>query len=300
MDTPAFIARIAAHNGGVVSRRQLVREGVDVAEIERLRSRRVITPVRRGWYATPDARPIVLAAVKCGAAITCVSALEYYPGVWIPPRRSQTHLRWPRHLKHQRTHRQCRAFRSLATPTSAVDPLPVAVLCAAQCLADEEIVAVLDSLLRPPNLWTVQDVRALFDGAPKRIVRLLGLLDPASGSGTESIVRYRLHCLGITVRTQVPLPWGIVDLLLGDKFVVECDSEGYHGGAQRRADLRRDRIAVRGDYRVMRIDYEDVIANWEEIRDDILDIVRTDRHLGKTREIRTETGTEAGSGFDAA
>lgn len=70
--------------------------------------------------------------------------------------------------------------------------------------------------------------------ASKRIARLRGTARSRFGSGTESIVRYRLHCLGIRVRTQVPLP-GIVDLLVGDKFVIECDSESYHGGAQRAA-----------------------------------------------------------------
>lgn len=300
MTTLELIAQMAAASGGVVSRRALIRGGADAAEIERLRSRGVISAVRRGWYSAPGAKPIVVAAVKNGAALTCVSALPYYPGVWVPPGDGRTHLRWPRHLKHRRTHRQCRAYRTLPSPVHAVDPLVTTLLCAANCVSDENLVAVLDSVLRLPDPVTIDDLRVAFDGAPRRISRLLGLLDPKAGSGTESLTRYRLHCLGIRTRSQVALPWGIVDLLAGEKLVIECDSEEYHGGAQRRADLRRDRIAVRGDYRVMRIDYQDVIANWDAVRDDILDIVRTDRHRGKTREISIENRTESESGFDYA
>ncbi|BDD81211.1 hypothetical protein TPB0596_09740 [Tsukamurella pulmonis] len=300
MNTIEIIERMARADGGVVSRRALLRNGADAAEIEKLRSSGTITGIRPGWYAVSDARPVVVAAVTAGAAVTCVSALSFHSGVWLPPGRAATHLRWPRHLVKQRTHRRCRAFRTLPAPIRAVDPLPLALLCAANCLPDEEMVAVLDSVLRRADPMSVDDLQELFAGAPQRISRLLGLLDPAAESGTESITRYRLHCLGIRVRSQVRLPWGRVDLLVGDKLVIECDSEDFHGGSRRRADLRRDRIAVRGDYRVMRIDYQDVMSDWAAVREDILDIVRTDRHLGRTRRFGTEIASEPESGFGAA
>lgn len=299
MRTIELITGLARANGGVVSRRALLRAGADAAEIESLRGRGTITGIRPGWYAVSDARPIVVAAVKAGAAITCVSALRFHPDVWIPPGQSTTHLRRPRHLTHRSTHRRCRAHRALPTPIHAVDPLPIALLCAANCLPDEQMVAVLDSVLHSATLSS-DDLQELFVGAPQRIARLLGLLDAAAESGTESITRYRLHCLGISVRSQVVLPWGRVDLLVGDKLVIECDSEGFHSGSRRRADLRRDRLAVRGDFRVMRIDYEDVMSDWDRVREDILDIVRTGRHRGKTRRIGVENGSEPESAFGAA
>ncbi|TWS23104.1 DUF559 domain-containing protein [Tsukamurella sputi] len=160
----------------------------------------------------------------------------------------------------------------------------VALQCVANCLPADQFVAVLDSTLRMPQPYTVDHLADVFDGASRRIARLLGMLDPMAGSGTESLVRYRLACAGIRVRSQVTIRGvGRVDLLVGDKLIVECDSEGYHGGTQRRSDNRRDRIATVGDFRVLRIDYTDVLFDWDAVLQDILAIVRSGRHKGLTR-----------------
>ncbi|KXO94752.1 hypothetical protein AXK56_19250 [Tsukamurella pulmonis] len=275
----------AAENGGVLSRRHLLRIGADPAEIDALRRHGTLAPVRRGWYATATADPAVVAAVRSGAAVTCVSALEYTPGVWVPPGERRTHLRWPEHRPVTlRPARSCRGHRPLRTPARAVDPLPIALQCAANCVSAEQLVAVLDSTLRMPHPYTVDVLAEVFDGAPQRVLRVLGLVDPLAGSGTESLVRYRLVCAGIRVRSQVMVRGvGRVDLLVGDKLIIECDSASHHSGAQRRADYRRDRAAVIGDYRVLRLDYADVLFDWDAVYGDILAIVRSGRHRGRTR-----------------
>lgn len=42
------------------------------------------------------------------------------------------------------------------------------------------------------------------------------------------------------------------------------------------------------------------MSDWAAVREDILDIVRTDRHLGRTRRFGTEIASEPESGFGAA
>ncbi|MDP0398362.1 endonuclease domain-containing protein [Tsukamurella strandjordii] len=281
MDPRNLVAHCAAADGGVVSRRRLVREGIDGGIVDDLRRRGDLRLIRRGWYHLPGAKSDVVEVVHAGAVLTCVSALEYRTGVWIPPRDGRLHVRWSEHRSRPRFRRQCRSFHPMRTPTRAVDPLNVALTCAANCLPADLFVAVLDSTLRMPVPFVIEDLRHVFGGAPERVTRLLDRLDPQAGSGTESITRFRLQSARIQVRSQVSIPGvGRVDLLVGDKLIIECDSESYHGGAQRRADIRRDRTATVGNYRILRVDYNDVMGGWDEFFAEVADLVRRGRHRG--------------------
>lgn len=278
-----LIPEVAAQNGGVVGRRHLIRLGVDPAEIADLVRAGVLLLIRRGWYATAVARPEVVAAVKAGATLTCLSALALTPDIWIPPVVKRDHLRWPAHHRTSlRTGSSCRAHVTLGTSLRAVDPLRNALQCAVNCLdEDYYVVALLDSLLRTPDPHTVEEIREVFDGAPERVQRLLNVLDPASQSGTESVTRHRLHSANIRVRSQATIPEvGRVDLLVGDRLIIECDSDDFHNGEQRKEDARRDRKSTIGRYHVLRIDYDDVMFDWDTVFADITEMVRSRRHLG--------------------
>lgn len=302
MDLIELIAALA--DGGVVSRARLIAHGADPREISALRHAGTLTVIRRGWYAITGADPAVVAAVRSGAALTCVSALRFAPGVWVPPGITRSHVRWPVHrapaaaASRARTGRardraggtpstpgstdrsaRCHSHHGLAPPTRAVDPLPVALQCAANCLSDDYLVAVLDSTLRMPNPYSEADLREIFDGAPQRVLRLLDRLDPLAGSGTESVTRIRLQNHHVLVRSQVVIEGlGRVDLLVGEKLIVECDSRAFHNDAQRAEDNRRDRVATVGGYRVLRIDYAEVMFGWDAVFADVMDLVRTRRH----------------------
>lgn len=282
-----LIAEVAAQNGGVVGRRHLVGLGVDPADVVELVRAGALIPIRRGWYGTATASPEVVTAVKAGATLTCLSALALTPEIWIPPVAKRTHVRWPAHRRTSlRTQKGCRAHVSLKTSLRAVDPLHLALQCAVNCIdEDYYVVAVLDSLLRSPDPHTVPEIRDVFDGAPLRIQRLLGDLDPAAQSGTESVTRHRLRSANIRVRSQVTIPTvGRADLLVGDRLIIECDSTGFHNDAhQRREDARRDRKSTVGGYHVLRIDYADVMFGWDSVFADITDMVRSRRHLGAVR-----------------
>lgn len=286
MELTELIAELS--DGGVVARRRLLAHGADPREISRLRHAGRIEVVRPGWYATQSAEADVVSAVQAGAVLTCASALRFAPGVWVPPGIARSHRRWPARQCKQRTHAGCRAHRTLAAPRRAVDPLPIALQCAANCLEEYYVVAVLDSTLRMPSPYSLEDVYALFEGAPLRTRRLLALLDPRAESGTESVARVRLHDAHIPVRSQVVIPGvGRVDLLVGESLILECDSRNFHNDDQRKRDIRRDRRSTVAGYSVLRVDYDDVMFGWDAVLEDVRDMVRTGRHRGRVRSALT-------------
>ena len=66
------------HNAWVYSWAELVAAGVTQAELRRRLRDGSIWSVRRNWYAVPGADPAVVAAVRSGGSLTCVSALGRY------------------------------------------------------------------------------------------------------------------------------------------------------------------------------------------------------------------------------
>ncbi|NKY19637.1 endonuclease domain-containing protein [Tsukamurella spumae] len=324
-----LIALIAEHaDAGVISRARLITLGADAREISKLRHARVLVVIRRGWYATAVADSAVVAAVRNGGTLTCVSAVKFTPGVWVPPGITRTHIRWPEHLapparakagrakagraKAGREARQrashgtaaspgttdrrhrCHSHRGVRTPTRAIDPLAVALQHAAHCLSDDYLVAVLDSTLRMPNPYSEEDLREIFEGAPQRVRRLLDRLDPLAGSGSESVTRIRLQNAHVTVRSQVEIEdLGRVDLLVGERLIVECDSKEHHNNEQRTEDNRRDRIAVLAGYRVLRFDYDDLLFRWDTVFAEIMTIVRARRHRAPRRRPLTISASSA-------
>ena len=100
-------------------------------------------------------------------------------------------------------------------------------------------------------------------------------------SGLESLVRWRLRHLGLTVRTQVRIDTvGRVDLVIGDRLIVEVDGAENHGSAEHRhRDLLRDvRAAARG-YVTLRFDDALVVHDWETVERAIHAHVQRQLHL---------------------
>jgi len=276
---------MSAFDAGVATYSQLLREGLARQQIDQLVGAGRLLRVRRGWYALPSADPDVLRAVRAGGALTCVSALRHY-GVWVPSTRDL-------HIRMSEPHRtaavpdgvkRCRNGR--AAPAIAVDPLAVALIPAMACLDDEGVVVVLDSV-RNLRLLTFPDLTGLLHGQPERVHRLLALTVADSQSGTESMVRFRLWRQRVKVRPQVVIGGvGRVDLLVGNRLVLEIDSHEHHTGlANYTRDRERDRALVRLGYVVVRLTYQQVVHGWGEVWPDLLALIRTDRHHW-TRRIR--------------
>jgi very-short-patch-repair endonuclease len=69
-----------------------------------------------------------------------------------------------------------------------------------------------------------------------------------------------------------------VDLLVGDRLVVELDGEQWHGGDRFEEDRRRDLALVAAGYLVVRISYRQVMNEWDAIERLLLEIIRRRDH----------------------
>ncbi|CAM3218776.1 hypothetical protein [Tsukamurella hominis] len=301
-------------DGGVFTRRRAIDLGVEPAELARWLRVGTVEALRPGWYAVASRDHLVARAVKAGGVLSCVSALSRFDGVWVPPgdgihvRRSEHQHRKRRaaakpvqsampaaavtraqqsqqKLRADRTTRVtpraggCAAYGSLSDPRRAVDGLREALACAARCVSDEYLVAILDSVLHH-KLLEREDLVEVFHLAPRRITRLLDELDENAGSGTESLVRFRLRALGMRVRTQVYFDEvGWVDLVVGDRMIIECDSKSHHLGAQYQVDRTRDLVSLTGGRVTVRLSYESVLFDWDTVEKQLRVLFRRRLHL---------------------
>jgi very-short-patch-repair endonuclease len=245
--------------------------------------------VRNGWFALPGADPDVVRSVRLGGRLTCGRALRIH-GLWVGDDAAlhvavngnaarlrdpdQSRRPWDRKRRVDvRLH-----WRSTAMRAAAIDDVAAALEQYARCAPFEHVIATLDSALNRSvtSLSTLESLlRPTHDSE-----RILRALDGGAQSGTESLARLRLRSLGLTVRTQVPITGvGHVDLLIGDRLVLEIDSVSHHLGTQYERDRLRDLELVRQGFIVIRASYRTVIYDWNALESAIRQIVnRGDHH----------------------
>lgn len=230
--------------------------------------------LRRGWYATPTADTRVSRAVRAGGVLSCASALAFH-GAW-DVTSGTIHVRTDHHVTRALPtgFRRCLPLVDLPAPTGAVDDLEVALGCAARCLCAEDFVVVVDSLV-DRRLMDLEQVSHIMRNRPG-IQQVLARCDRAE-SGTETMVRLRLRSLGVRVTPQVPIAGiGRVDLMIGDRLVIEVDSREHHTGeANYRSDRARDLALLARGYVVIRLTYEQVVHDWPATERHLRRIIRT-------------------------
>lgn len=264
---------------GVVTRRHLLSVGCSDSDIRRAVRTGALTRLRPGWYRGAMAKDAVVRAVQAGGALSCVGALKLH-GAWVPPGTDLHVRRSPYHRARKPAKaRGCRCpGRPRAAVSQSVDSLSEAVTAATSCLGTEAAVAVLDSILER-DLMRLEELTGLLSGLPGRR-HLLDLIDQRAQSGTETFSRLRLRSCRIRLRPQVTIgDIGRVDLLAGERLVIEVDSRAHHTSAHHYArDRARDRRLVSLGYIVVRLTYEDVMYDWDTVVADIIAIVRQRRH----------------------
>ena len=261
---------------GVLTWDELIAQGETQARVRRAVADGTLVRLRRGWYARSDADPRVAEAVRRGGVLSCVSALRHR-GIWVPGRSDDVHARAG--TSRDRTGPFCSQHGRPESVTGPVDEIPIALRHAARCLDPEGLVVVCDSILNGEHL-TLGDLASVLRDTPLAVRELFDRCDGAAQSGTESMVRLRLRARNIAVRTQVVIPRvGIVDMVVGDRLIIETDGERYHSGLERYSeDRRRDREAARLGYITLRLTYVDVVELWERTEEIILEIVRRRDH----------------------
>ncbi|NLT30317.1 MAG: DUF559 domain-containing protein [Propionibacterium sp.] len=260
--------------GNVISTKVLTEAGVSHAELRRLVGDGMLTRLRRGWYAAPGADTTVSAAIRAGGVLGCGSALTFH-GAWRPLGK-QLHVYRTRHGRAAAAS-YCPAPRCRHPFPVAVVPIDVAVRQARLCLAAEELIAQVESLVMVGRLGLAEAEHLLGPA-------LAGRLD-VSGSGTETLVRLRLRQKRVKLRPQAKITSvGWVDFLIGDRLVVEVDSFEHHTSRDSyHNDRRRDLRLVELGYTVVRLTWQDVMLGWEAACRSILALIRAGKHLGRPR-----------------
>ncbi|MDF0529469.1 DUF559 domain-containing protein [Tsukamurella sp. 8F] len=262
------VERLLRAGSGVVRARDLRAAGLDGRpEVYGLRR------IRRGWYAGGSPPDDLIAAVAAGGALTCVSALRLR-GVWVPEGYG-VHARRTRYADARKGVVWCPVPH--APIRAACDPLPDALRAAARCRPPEDFIVLCDSVLNM-RLATMDQLVEWLPGLPA--AKSLARCDGRADSGTETMVRLRLRSEGIHLDIQVYLHGvGTVDILVGNRLIIECDSRAHHTDRNAYADdRRRDRMSTMGGYITLRLTYFDVVHDWEAVLDDIRTLIRRRAH----------------------
>lgn len=263
---------------GIYSLRRLRDGGLTTHGIRRALADGRLSRIRSGWFADRDAPADAITAVRVGGILTATSGSRHH-GMWTLSD-ERIHVLVARNASRlalgpagvRGPERICLHWAKglISRECPVADPLQI-VVDAHHCAPRHTAVALADSALNQGLL----SVEVLETALP----RLAGWCDPASQSGTESIVRIGLKRHGIAVRSQVRIAAvGYVDLLVGDRLVIECDSAAFHDGYQSERDYERDQELMRRGFLVLRLKYGQVINEWDRIEELVLSIVRARRH----------------------
>jgi very-short-patch-repair endonuclease len=302
-DADESVAGAIRARGGALPFRQLDALQFTRAQVRAARDAGEIVQVRPWWFATPDTPADVVRAVRVGGSLTAASVARL-EGLWVRPD-PLLHVRVPRNTARlwsplapdvggsrvpldRASHGVCVHYRSEADMVGARDPLVLALAELARCAPRLDAHIAVDSAL---NLGRIDDDgladlrrrlgstrHAIVDGA-----------DRGCQSGIETIVRLLLRGLRVRHRTQVGIPGvGRVDVLVGDRLVIEVDGEEFHTGYEFEADRRRDFELVMRGYLVLRLSYKMITGEWDQVRAGLVALVERDEHRWGRRARRHE------------
>jgi len=305
--SPATLVR---HSGGALPLAELrdagcIRPAVDAD----LAAGRLIR-VRRGWFATPDAPPDVVRAVRVGGALTASSAARLHH-LWLLDD-PLLHVRVPATASRLRSPSDVsaaldREARGVCVHYRTVEPNPIEGDLPARdglarslaemfrCAGIVPAMVALESALNRGAL-PLQGLETIRCLVPAWARRQLDLASPDSDSGLETVTRLLFVRRHVRVRTQVLLA-GVrrVDLLVGDRLVIELDGRAFHSGE----DFERDRIqdlelALRG-YLVVRLSYRMVTSDWDRTHRAVHELVARGLHRwGRSAREREPFRADAG------
>lgn len=257
--------QLVDHFGGIARGRQLTAFGFTRRMLSDAVERGEIARLRPGVFVTGSAPLAARVAADHGGALTCAGALRHH-GVWVLHDDESPHVWLGRagRVHHERC--QCVVHYRAGRMQLGVADAEQALIHAFQCHGEEFFFCAFESA------WNKRLIGA---GARARIRKALPasdrwLVDFAhkdSESGLESLVRLRLHLLGITVRAQVQISGvGRVDFVIEGRVILEADGVEHHDvPRQRHRDLQRDAAASALGYESLHFDYAMIINDWPTV-----------------------------------
>lgn len=255
--------------GGLAQGSHLQTIGFSRRALSRLVQRGEIERIRDGVFAVPPLDVDVRRAIEHGGALTCVSLLRS-AGVWVLSDSKSIHV-WLGN-GHRMAHRGCTCVSHYyrGRPPLGSAPLGTALLHLRRCEGDEAFFAAYESALQK-GLLSSAARRRVRDGLPATARWLVDIARSDADSGLESLLRLRLHILGIRLQCQVSIDGvGRVDFVLGGRLILEVDGKLNHAGDMRHKDLVRDAAASALGYETLRFDYAQVIHGWPQVQAAVL------------------------------
>ncbi|MCK2037251.1 DUF559 domain-containing protein [Microbacterium sp. SSW1-49] len=237
--------------------------------------RGTIQRVRPGVFAIPSLADDIRSAIAHGGALSCVSVLRSH-GIWVLPDETGPHV-WLGPSQHALAHPHCRCISHYygGTPVPGAASIERALLHLRRCAGDEAFFAAYESAWRIGKLSRA--ARDRIRAALPRVARwLVDLARPDADSGLESLLRLRLHLLGIRIGCQVTIVGvGRVDFVIAGRIILEADGEENHGSSDKRhRDRVRDTAASRLGYETLRFDYAQIVHDWPTVQAAILGAMR--------------------------
>jgi hypothetical protein len=212
---------------GIATTRELREAGIRDAAIRTAIRRGRLRRIRAGVVADETCSAETLEAARVGGRVAGASAARHH-GFWSPPT-CRLRVEVPRGSHLPPT--DARIIRGPAGRqrfgVCTVEEIIPQVL---RTERPEIAVAILDSILRRSSLSEL-DLELAAAALPRRFRRVLALVDRRAESGSESIVRVLLAEAGILAVPQMPVPFtdlDRLDLVVGDRLVLECDSRAHH------------------------------------------------------------------------
>jgi very-short-patch-repair endonuclease len=254
---------VIAHAGGVAHISTL--RHIDRHELSALVQSGLLIRPRRGWYAMPNAPQEAVRAVSIGGQVSCISSLRA-SGVWCVDDH-RLHVSVPGNASRFEGDTMVVHFgaQSGAIHSRVVDGVVPSLAHAFGCQSRENAIVAVNSAL---NLGRIRErqLPALRALVARKYWPYFDAVDGGLQSGLETKCVLRLRSLNIRVRTQVFIPRvGRVDVLVGDRLVVELDGLGFHTGTAVSNDRRRDLELHRLGYIVLRVDYGMVMDEWDAV-----------------------------------
>ncbi|NQX25942.1 type IV toxin-antitoxin system AbiEi family antitoxin domain-containing protein [Microbacteriaceae bacterium VKM Ac-2854] len=281
-----FLLNTLAEHHGFASAAQLNRAGVQANTLRRAVADGLVVRVRRGWFALPGVDEFETIAVAHGGVLTCVSALKK-AGLWVVEAKG-VHIAIQRRSGDVRSHGVVRVhwarWPGCEPASNSVDGIASALLHMIMCIDPSDAIVTLDSAVNTGAIG-FDDLMALGSLLPATRRWILDKVDPKCQSGLESRVRLAFTRRGLQVRTQVFISGvGHVDVVIGDRMVVETDGRTYHSTQEQLdEDYRRDLELFDQDYERVRIDRKQVMNTWEHTQSVIERAIERGAHLRRGR-----------------
>ncbi|MBK7821594.1 MAG: DUF559 domain-containing protein [Tessaracoccus sp.] len=245
---------------GIYAVEELRAAGHNRREIARAVERGALHRIAPGWYAGKEAHDGVVRAIRAGGHLGCLSGCVAYR-LWVPTHH-ELHVVYGRGARVKWAPGMCLHAAPGPRPTRPLWPVIDCLSHVAHRHDAESALIVLESALHQGLILAsdVGDVLARVPASRRGYAQFLG----AAESGTETRVRLFFARRHVKVTPQAYIRGiGRVDLLVGDRLIVECDSDEHHRSKEEhRNDRRRDLSARDLGYEVIRLTYHQVWNEW--------------------------------------